>query len=269
VHELMHVRRRDPWVRAAQILLQTLYFFHPLVWWINRQIHRERELCCDDAVVHYYRGARRRYVETLLNCASSSHLRSPLHSIIVPTLGVAGAASNVHRRIRRMLSQNYRVPTTTPQWRIALMVSVIVAAMVLAGAASPEVEGPRGPNPGRLSAIQTVAAYCTTNENGEINWDQKFDSSGDLEIGTRLAGPDFFTARDGESLARAIQMLLDKPVVDETLNEPHEAFTVRTHRSAEGTVFLESVLRNIEVQSDLQLNVERRPIDVARLFLTE
>ena len=84
---------------------------------------------------------------------------------------------------------------------------------------------------------------------------------------TRGAG--FFTARDGESLARAIQMLLDKPVVDETLNEPHEAFTVRTHRSAEGTVFLESVLRNIEVQSDLQLSLERRPIDVARLFLTE
>ncbi len=131
VHELIHVRRWDPWVRTAQIVLQTLYFFHPLVWWVNRQIHRERELCCDDAVVRYYGGARRQYVETLLRCASSSRVRSPLRSITIPTLGVAGAVSRVNRRIRRMLNQNYRVPTTLSRWAVALILSAMVAATVL------------------------------------------------------------------------------------------------------------------------------------------
>jgi beta-lactamase regulating signal transducer with metallopeptidase domain len=51
LHELMHVRRHDYLVNVAQHVLEALFFFHPSVWWLSRHVRRERELCCDQAVV--------------------------------------------------------------------------------------------------------------------------------------------------------------------------------------------------------------------------
>jgi len=47
-HELAHVRRQDYLWNLVQTLAETLYFFHPAVWWIGSRIRHERELCCDD-----------------------------------------------------------------------------------------------------------------------------------------------------------------------------------------------------------------------------
>ncbi len=50
-HELAHVRRWDYLVNACQCLLETLMFYHPVVWWISRCVREEREHCCDDLAV--------------------------------------------------------------------------------------------------------------------------------------------------------------------------------------------------------------------------
>ena len=51
LHERAHIHRRDHWTNYALELAQALYFFHPAVWWIARELRREREIACDDAVV--------------------------------------------------------------------------------------------------------------------------------------------------------------------------------------------------------------------------
>jgi beta-lactamase regulating signal transducer with metallopeptidase domain len=47
-HELAHVRRADFVWNLVQTFVETLFFFHPAVWWIGSRIRHERELCCDD-----------------------------------------------------------------------------------------------------------------------------------------------------------------------------------------------------------------------------
>lgn len=47
-HELAHVRRADFFWNLVQTLVETLFFFHPAVWWISGRVRHERELCCDD-----------------------------------------------------------------------------------------------------------------------------------------------------------------------------------------------------------------------------
>lgn len=47
-HELAHVRRADFFWNVLQTVAETLFFFHPAVWWISTRIRHERELCCDD-----------------------------------------------------------------------------------------------------------------------------------------------------------------------------------------------------------------------------
>ena len=51
VHELCHIRRRDNLVAAAHMLVEALFWFHPLVWWIGSRLVEERERACDEEVV--------------------------------------------------------------------------------------------------------------------------------------------------------------------------------------------------------------------------
>jgi beta-lactamase regulating signal transducer with metallopeptidase domain len=51
VHELAHIQRLDSFVNVFQISVETLLFYHPAVWWLNKRIRAEREHCCDDVAV--------------------------------------------------------------------------------------------------------------------------------------------------------------------------------------------------------------------------
>jgi beta-lactamase regulating signal transducer with metallopeptidase domain len=50
-HELAHIRRFDSFVNVFQVWVETLLFYHPAVWWLNKKIRAEREHCCDDVAV--------------------------------------------------------------------------------------------------------------------------------------------------------------------------------------------------------------------------
>ena len=50
-HELAHVKRYDYAVNLLQSVVETLYFFHPALWWLSARVREEREHCCDDMAV--------------------------------------------------------------------------------------------------------------------------------------------------------------------------------------------------------------------------
>lgn len=50
-HELAHIRRYDYLVNLLQTSIETLFFYHPAVWWVSTQVRQEREHCCDDLAV--------------------------------------------------------------------------------------------------------------------------------------------------------------------------------------------------------------------------
>jgi bla regulator protein BlaR1 len=79
-HELCHVRRRDNLVAAIHMVVEALFWFHPLVWWIGARMVEERERACDEEVVRsgkepevYAEGILkvcRFYVESPIECVS-------------------------------------------------------------------------------------------------------------------------------------------------------------------------------------------------------
>jgi bla regulator protein BlaR1 len=50
-HELAHVRRRDNLWAALHGMVQAIFWFHPLVWWMGSRLVAEREHSCDEAVL--------------------------------------------------------------------------------------------------------------------------------------------------------------------------------------------------------------------------
>ena len=65
-HELAHVARFDDAWLHLQMLVQSLFFFHPIVWWTTRAMANERELACDRLVLADGQLSPRRYGQALL-----------------------------------------------------------------------------------------------------------------------------------------------------------------------------------------------------------
>ena len=95
-HELCHVRHRDNLIAAIHMFVETLFWFHPLVWWIGKRMVEERERACDEGVVSL--GSEPRiYAEAILNVCKL-YVESPL----VCVSGVTGA--NLKRRIEAIMT---------------------------------------------------------------------------------------------------------------------------------------------------------------------
>lgn len=94
-HELAHIRRHDYLINVIQIIIETVLFFHPAVWWLSHQIRCERENCCDDIAISYF-GDSKSYVEALLSLEQTRGVAPP---------ALASNGGSLVRRARRLLGQ--------------------------------------------------------------------------------------------------------------------------------------------------------------------
>lgn len=96
-HELYHVRHRDNLVAAFQMFVETVFWFHPLAWWIGKRMVEERERACDEGVL--IAGSEPRvYAEAVLNVCKL-YVESPL----VCVSGITGA--NLKKRIEAIMTK--------------------------------------------------------------------------------------------------------------------------------------------------------------------
>ncbi len=98
-HELAHVRRYDYLVNLLQMLVETLFFYHPAVWWISGRIRHERELCCDDDAVRCC-GDAVCYARALITL---ERLR-----VMTPALALGVTGGPLMYRVQRLLGEATR-----------------------------------------------------------------------------------------------------------------------------------------------------------------
>lgn len=124
-HELAHIRRHDLWVNLLQRVVETLLFFHPAVWWLSRQIRRERELCCDVLAV----AATGRAVEYAQALEAVARFRLAWSSPAMAA-GMGGDRMALLDRVRRVLG--LETAAETGWWPVGLA-GLFLAAVCGAG----------------------------------------------------------------------------------------------------------------------------------------
>jgi uncharacterized protein (TIGR03435 family) len=95
-HELCHIRRRDNLFAAIHMIVEAIFWFHPLVWWIGARLVEERERACDEAVLSQMNEPHA-YAEGILSVCKL-YMESPL----VCVSGVTGA--DLRQRIEAIMT---------------------------------------------------------------------------------------------------------------------------------------------------------------------
>jgi beta-lactamase regulating signal transducer with metallopeptidase domain len=130
-HELAHVERRDAITSFAAHLNRCLFWFHPLAWWLQRQLALTAEQACDDAGVRAL-GESRKYAEILLDMAETVRRRGA--RLVCQGIG-AGGAGLLGRRIDRILRG---APVYSASGAQKALVALSCAAAVFVAAACRE-----------------------------------------------------------------------------------------------------------------------------------
>jgi len=123
-HELFHVKRFDNLFGSLQMFVCCFFWFHPLVWLIDRRLIEERELMCDERVI--------------LSGAAPDAYAASLWKVVQfgfgwPVEGVSRATgSNLKRRIKLMLHANHRSKSSTASRAFAGITFIALIALAAA-----------------------------------------------------------------------------------------------------------------------------------------
>lgn len=135
-HELAHVRRHDYLANLIQSAIETLLFYHPAVWWISKQIRRERECACDDIAAAAC-GDRAGYADALASL--DQHRSSTRNTIRLAPAADPGSPGELLVRVRRLLGNpSSAAPRAAP---VAAGSWGALAILVLAVALVPVIDG--------------------------------------------------------------------------------------------------------------------------------
>lgn len=120
-HEACHIWRRDHWLGALQMIVQTVFWFHPMVWLASRETNRLCEVCCDDDTLRLFGLPNNEYAGGLLDMLDYQRQLTAVHW--VP--GVR-PIEITKERIQRILSGDCRV-----QFRRRLFVVAFLMALLI------------------------------------------------------------------------------------------------------------------------------------------
>jgi bla regulator protein blaR1 len=121
-HELCHVRHRDNLIAAMHMFVETVFWFHPLVWWIGTRMVEEREQACDEEVLSTTNEPKA-YAEGILSVCKL-YVESPLTCVS----GVTGG-SNLKHRIEAIMSNRLALKLTFGR-KLFLAAAAVSAASV-------------------------------------------------------------------------------------------------------------------------------------------
>jgi uncharacterized protein (TIGR03435 family) len=160
-HEVWHVRRSDNLAAAIHMVVEAIFWFHPLVWWLGARLVEERERACDEEVLEL--GSERHvYAESILKTCEFC-VESPLACVS----GVTGA--DLKKRIVRIMTE--RMANELSFGR-----KLLLAALGIAVIAGPVVFGLMNAPQIRAQSTQTIGATLGQTAPSNLDFADRYKS---------------------------------------------------------------------------------------------
>lgn len=136
-HEMAHVVRSD-WISLMlSRLAVALFWFNPLVWWLDREMIQQSEEAADAKAVADVEPAH--YAQTLMSCVM--HSRGGM----VPANSIRPSRNGLSRRIYAVLDGRARAIRSGSKWTLVAMVGCIAFAAPLAALELTAPQSPEAP----------------------------------------------------------------------------------------------------------------------------
>jgi beta-lactamase regulating signal transducer with metallopeptidase domain len=123
-HELAHVRRKDHWLRWLELVVTTLFWWHPVVWWARASLQRAEEEACDAWVVSALPGLAPLYASALFKAVQFASESCPTAPAVASALGSSG---NIVERIENIMNAKWTTRISLP----ARLFVVVTALTIL------------------------------------------------------------------------------------------------------------------------------------------
>jgi BlaR1 peptidase M56 len=134
LHEMEHLHRGDDWTNLLQKLALVLFPLNPALAWVERRLCAERELACDDRVLHAGSG-RKAYALCLTHLAEFALVRRGFSLV----LGAWERRPELVRRVQRILSEPARQMGRKPALAAMAGLTAGALACTLALARAPQI----------------------------------------------------------------------------------------------------------------------------------
>ncbi len=188
LHEFQHIYKRDNLWLFAQKFIRNLFWIHPLVWWLDRQISAEREIMRDEEVIR-----KTNNVTSYLNCLMKvSNIKLPRN--YVTSVGIKG--SPFARRVKSI--GRIKVSRFTDWLSAAGSITAILVLTFF------------------LSTTLSISSLQAAEERNEPSMSEKSIEDWKAEI-NELSANLVRLREKGDDLARELR---EKEKAGETLSEP-------------------------------------------------
>lgn len=127
-HEMAHIKRNDYLVNLIQSILEMVFFFHPVFWWINHEVKNQREMACDEMAIAL--GANPKDLAYgLANVINHAQNHAPEMA-----MAAAKKQNPTLDRIKKIMGVKTSPTQPTTLSTITMMITFILGATLLVGA---------------------------------------------------------------------------------------------------------------------------------------
>ncbi|ABE53869.1 peptidase M56, BlaR1 [Shewanella denitrificans OS217] len=132
LHEQAHIQRKDIWCGLFQEVIAILFWWSPVIRFLNKKIHIDRELACDIRAAKQLTG--KQYAQSLLDCAKL--MIQEQRSVL--TMGLFSKKKELVYRVDQVLQKN-AFTQVNKFWVTALCLGLSVGSIQAATSLSPKI----------------------------------------------------------------------------------------------------------------------------------
>ena len=181
-HELMHLKRKDLWVKVLALIAGTLHWFNPFVHVLRKDVSIWGELSCDEALAsEMSHEERKHYGEAILNTLDNhSGMNTAFYSPLCES------KKHIKRRLIRMLNVKKTKKSITV---LAVAAILTIGSIGLALAASSTGND--------IDNVSNVSADKQNESNIDVSADKQNESNIDVKYQWPVTGYNHITAAYG------------------------------------------------------------------------